>query len=214
MPVLYGYWRSSATYRVRIGANLKGIAYQSVPINLLKKEQLGDAYAKLNPEKLLPAFKLDDGTVLTQSMAILEYIEEAYSTGEHLLPSDSISRGKVRAFANVIASDTHPIQNLRVINYLDSKFNLESEVRVKWVKHWIETGFTALESIAASREMPFLFSDKPTLAEVCLVPQVFNARRFGVDMKQFPNLAEVDSQCNELAAFQNAHPSKQEDAIG
>lgn len=213
MPILYGYWRSSATYRVRIGANLKGIDYSSIPINLLKKEQLGETYTQLNPEQLLPAFKLDNGIVLTQSMAILEYIEEAYSTGEQLLPSDFIQRGRVRAFANVIACDTHPIQNLRVINYLESKFNIESERRAKWVKHWIETGFTALESIAASRNTQFLFSDKPTLAEVCLVPQVFNARRFRVDMNRFANLAQIDSQCNELTAFQKAHPAKQEDAI-
>lgn len=212
MPTLYGYWRSSASYRVRIGANLKSIDYSTVPVNLLKKEQLGASYAQLNPEKLLPAFVLDDGTVLTQSMAILEYIDEAYPSEFRLLPTDFKKRAKVRAFANFIACDTHPIQNLRVINYLDSEFNIETVQRTAWVKHWIETGFVALETIAMSRRSQFLFGDTPTLAEICLVPQIYNARRFGIEMSKFPNLSEIDLLCNDIAAFREAHPAKQEDA--
>lgn len=206
MHVLYGYWRSSATYRVRIGANLKKVNYRSVSINLLEKEQYSESYAKLNPEKLLPAFVLDDGTVLTQSMAILEYLEEAYPHGVALLPTEPQVRCRVRAFANAISSDTHPIQNLRVLNFLESEYGLDKDSRTRWIKHWINTSFTALEATAKKRKTKLLFGESPTLAELCLIPQIYNARRFGVDMSKFPHLDQIDGHCNQIKAFQEAHP--------
>ncbi|WP_445356893.1 maleylacetoacetate isomerase [Microbulbifer sp. ANSA002] len=205
---LYGYFRSSASYRVRIGLNLKGLSYNYLPVNLVKGDQHSEQYRQLNPQGLLPT--LNDGDIsLTQSMAILEWLEETHPEPA-LLPRDAEARAHIRALAQSIASDIQPLQNLRVLKYLVSEFKVTEEQKIQWIQHWIHLGFAALEK--QLEPSPFAAGDTPGLFECCLLPQVYNAERFGMDMNQYPKIQKITQACNELAAFIDAHPEKQPDS--
>ena len=211
---LYTYFRSSAAYRVRIALNLKGLAYDAAPVHLLRNggEQLSDAYRAVNPAMLVPALE-DDGNVIGQSLAIIEYLEETHAATP-VLPSDALGRARVRALALTVAADTHPLGNLRVLKYLTGQLGVTEEVKLGWQQHWLRTGLAALEALLANdaRTGRFSHGDTPTLADCCLVPQVFGAQRFGVDMSPYPTVMRIHAACGELPAFQQAHPSQQPDA--
>lgn len=211
---LYTYFRSSAAYRVRIGLNLKGLAVDSVPVHLIKDggQQLGAEYRAVNPNALVPALQ-DEGTTITQSLAILEYLDETYPTPP-LLPATPAARARVRALALQIACDIHPLNNLRVLKYLVKEAGVSEEVKNAWYVHWVQQGFAALElQLARSPETGrFCHGDQPTLADCLLVPQVFNAVRFNIDMGPYPTIARIAAACDALPAFAAAHPSRQPDA--
>ena len=208
---LYGYFRSSAAYRVRIALNLKGLAYAQAPVSLLRGEQRGADYLALNPQGLVPAL-LDKGVLLTQSLAICEYLDEAYPDSARLLPDGAVARAQVRAVAQAIACDIHPLNNLRVLNYLKAELGQGEDARNGWYQHWVATGFAALEQQLAGSAGPYCFGDTPTLADVCLLPQVFTAQRFAIDMGAYPVLAGIAANLEQLPAFAAAHPSRQPDA--
>ena len=210
---LIGYFRSSAAYRVRIALNLKGVTVEHASRHLRKGEQRAPDYAAINPQMLVPALVLDSGEVLTQSLAILEYLEETHPQPP-LLPSDPVGRARVRALALIPTADIHPIQNLRVMGYLREKFGQTEESAFAWSRHWIETGFDAYEATIAKDTKTGVFShgDSPTLADLCLVPQVFNAARFRVDMKKYPTIQRIYDACLRIPAFDAAQPAKQPDA--
>jgi maleylpyruvate isomerase len=211
---LYTFFRSSASYRVRIALNLKGLEYEQVPIHLRRGggEQFSATYKAINPQSLVPALE-DDGRVLIQSLAIMEYLEERYPKPP-LLPADPADRALVRSMALVIACEVHPIQNLRVLNHLKDRHKQSDDDVNQWARHWIELGLAALEPMihAAPQHGKFCFGDTPTLADICLVPQLANGRRFGCDLTRFPGLARIEANCNALAAFAKAAPDKQPDA--
>ena len=205
---LYSYWRSSAAYRVRIALNLKELDYEIVPVSLAPgvAEHRGEAYRAKNPQMLVPY--LEDGELgIAQSMAILEYLEEAYP-GMHLLPQSEPARSQARAFCNMIACDIHPLNNLRVMNYIKKEF--DADPTGDWYTHWVNEGFRAAEAIAS--DGPYVFGANVTLADAFLVPQVYNARRFKVPLDDFPKLVAATNACNELTAFQDAAPEAQSDA--
>ena len=210
---LIGYFRSSAAFRVRIGLNLKGITVEHASRHLRKGEQAAPDYVALNPQKLVPTLVLDSGEVLTQSLAILEYLEETHPEPP-LLPKDPVGRARVRALALITTADIHPIQNLRVMAFLRDKFGQTEESTFAWSRHWIETGFAAYEaSVAGDRHTgAFSHGDRPSLADLCLVPQVFNAQRFKVDMSRYPTVQRIYTTCMRLPAFDAAQPAKQPDA--
>ncbi len=212
MPArLYSYWRSSASYRVRIALNVKRVAHEIVPVSLVADggEHRKDDYRARNPQMLVPFF--DDGRVATgQSQAIIEYLDEAHPAPK-LLPDDAAARARVRAFAGAICSDIQPLQNLRVLQYLDRELEISEVARMDWVRYWIRAGFEAAEVLAAG-DSPFTFGDSPTLADACLVPQMYNARRFELPLDDFPRLVAIDAACNELDAFRRAAPEAQPDA--
>jgi len=205
--ILYDYALSSASYRVRIALALKGLQVTSVQKNLRDGEQRHEDFLTINSQGLVPALTLDDGTVLTQSVAIMEYLDEIYPEPP-LLPASSLARARVRALAQLITCDIHPLNNLRVLRYLQNDLNLDKEVRDTWYRHWIQLGFEALERSLARDAAGgrFCHGDTPTLADVCLVPQVFNARRFAVALEPYPRIAAIDAACRELPAFQSAAP--------
>ncbi|KRG69604.1 maleylacetoacetate isomerase [Pseudoxanthomonas dokdonensis] len=211
---LYSYWRSSAAYRVRIGLNLKGLDYQLQPVHLVKDggQQHADAYRQLNPQQLLPTL-LHDGQALTQSLAILEYIDETWSTPP-LLPAEPHARARVRALAQLVACDIHPLGNLRVLQYLESRLQVAGDERLGWSRHWIEAGFGAFESMLAAQGPAddFCHGQQPGLADCCLLPQVYNARRFGVSLDAFPRIRRIEAACLALPAFDRARPENQPDA--
>jgi maleylacetoacetate isomerase len=214
MRKLYGYYRSSAAYRVRIALGLKGLAFDSVPVNLVPgvSEQKSANYMALNPQGRVPF--LEDGDIaLSQSPAILEYLDEAYPDVP-LLPADIDERARVRQLSNLVACDIHPINNLSVLQRLKSQFDADDEATQIWYRHWITEGFTALEELLSSQEETgrFCHGDAPTLADVYLVPQVWNAHRFKVDMEAFPTIGRIYDACNEIDAFRAAAPEKQPDA--
>ena len=209
--ILYGYFRSSAAYRVRIALNHKGLDYTQAPVSLVKDEQHAPHYLALNPQGLVPALS-DKGVLLTQSLAICEYLDEAYPDTPRLLPVDPAERAQVRAIAQTIACDIHPINNLRVLNYLKGELGVDEEGRNGWYRHWVELGFDALEQSLAGMAGYYCAGDSVTLADVCLVPQLFNARRFAVDLAPYPRLVAVGEGLESLPAFAAAHPSKQPDA--
>ena len=214
MLKLYTYFRSSAAYRVRIALALKGLSYESVPVHLVRGggEQLTPAYRTVNPAALVPALQ-DDDAVLTQSMAILEYLEEAHPSPA-LLPAEPLERARVRALAMTVACDMHPLGNLRVLNYLTDTLGASDEARKTWAAHWITLGVTAFEQLLKrdGASGVFCHGDTPTIADCCLVPQVFNARRFGVDLEAFPQMKRIAEHCESLPAFIAAHPAQQADA--
>ena len=210
---LYGYFRSSAAYRVRIALSLKGLAYEAVPVHLLRDggEHHAAAYRALNPQELVPALE-DEGRILTQSLAIIEYLDETHPEPP-LLPADPAGRARVRALALQIACEIHPLNNLRVLQLLKRDFGLDEAATRRWYRHWIMVGFAALEaSLSAPPSRRFCHGDAPGLADICLVPQVFNARRFDCDLAPYPRICAIDAECAALAPFAAAHPARQPDA--
>ncbi|MGZ8485680.1 MAG: maleylacetoacetate isomerase [Candidatus Binatia bacterium] len=211
---LYTFFRSSASYRVRIALNLKAIGCEQAPIHLRRGggEQLMPAYTAINPQALVPALE-DNGRVLTQSLAIIEYLEETHPNPP-LLPKDPADRALVRSMAMVIACEVHPIQNLRVLNYVKATYNQTDEQVNQWAQHWIDLGLEALQEmiLAQPKRGKFCFGDVPTLADVCLIPQLGNARRYGCDLSKYPTILEIEKNCNAIPAFANAAPEKQPDA--
>ncbi len=205
---LYSYWRSSAAYRVRIALNLKGLDHDIVPVSLAPgvSEHRGADYRARNPQMLVPF--LEDGELgIAQSMAILEYLEESYP-GVELLPKTEPARSTVRAFCNMIACDIHPLNNLRVMNYIKTEFG--ADPTTDWYRHWIHEGFRAAEQLVG--DGPYVMGDSVTLADAFLAPQVYNARRFKVSLDDFPKLVAIVDRANELTAFQDALPENQSDA--
>jgi maleylpyruvate isomerase len=211
---LYTFFRSSASYRVRIALNLKGLSYEQAPVHLRRGggEQLTAAYRAINPQALVPALE-DGGRVLTQSLAIIEYLEEKHPHPA-LLPRDPADKAYVRSMAMVIACEVHPIQNLRVLNHVKKEYGQTDEQVNRWAQHWIDLGLSALEQMIAaqSKRGKFCFGDSPTLADICLVPQLGNARRYGCDLAKYPAILEIEKNCMALAAFAGAAPEKQPDA--
>lgn len=206
---LYTYFRSSAAYRVRIALNLKNLNHEMVAVNLLKGEQLHEDYLNVNAQGLLPALETEKGQI-SQSLAILEYLDEIHSDIA-LLPNDPWQKAQVRSFAYAIACDIHPIDNLRILKYLSNELNVTDQQKTDWYLHWIQVGFEKLEKQVGDHT--FCFGDSPTLADICLVPQIFNALRFNLDMTQFPKLFKVYQHCNTLQAFKDAAPENQFDAV-
>jgi maleylacetoacetate isomerase len=205
---LYTYFRSSAAYRVRIALNLKGVAYESIAINLLKGEQTSEAYASINPQKRLPSLDIG-GTVLIQSPAILEYLDEVHPEPP-LLPLGAVQRAKVRAVSAIIGCDVHPLNNSGTLAYLKKQLGCDQAAADAWYAHWIVEGFKAIEPLLGPG--PFAFGAKPTLADLYLVPQVFNARRFHVPLDAFPKITAADAACSRIEAFRAAAPENQPDA--
>lgn len=212
---LYGYFRSSAAYRVRIALNLKGLPYETVPVHLLKDggQQFAHDYLSLNPTALVPTL-LDGDMVIGQSMAIMEYLEETHPSPA-LLPADAQGRARVRAIAQTIACDIHPLNNLRVLKYLKHDMKVGEQDKDTWYRHWISVGLTGVEAMLAGNAGTgrFCHGDQPTLADLCLVPQLFNARRFGCDESAFPTIVRIDAACAELEAFRLAAPEQQPDYV-
>lgn len=208
---LYSYFRSSASYRVRIALNLKGLDYDTIPVNLLASEQRAPDYVKLNPQGLLPALE-DGGHLLTQSLAIMEYLEEEFPDPP-ILPPTPVTRAKVRALAQMIACEIAPLNNLGTINYLKNDLAQEDAARTRWYQHWIAKGFIAMEAMLVRYPATgtFCHGETPTIADCCLVPQVFNARRYECDLTPYPTILRIDAACGAHPAFIAAHPSKQID---
>jgi maleylacetoacetate isomerase len=209
---LYSYFRSSAAYRCRIALNLKGIAHEIVPVHLVKDggQHHAPAYRALNPQGLVPTLE-HDGRVITQSLAIIEYLDEIQPEPS-LLPGDAETRARIRAFALAIACDIHPIDNLRVLNYLKGPLRQEQAAVDVWYRHWVETGLAACEALLPKGTSRYCFGDQPTLADACLIPQLYNARRFNCDLAVTPRLVAIDAAARALPAFANAAPEAQPDA--
>jgi maleylpyruvate isomerase len=207
---LHGYFRSSAAYRVRIALNLKGLTAEHLPHHLRKGEQTAPDYLAINPQGLVPTLEGDGGTVLTQSLAIIEWLDETHPNPP-LLPKDPLRRGKVRAFALAIACDIHPVQNLKVLARL-RQLGLAEEKVTEWAAWANREGLAACEALVRDEKGPFCFGVAPTMADLCLVPQLANARRFGVDVSGFPRLLEAEAAAKEMKAFADAAPDRQPDA--
>ncbi|WP_028917592.1 maleylacetoacetate isomerase [Pseudoxanthomonas sp. J35] len=212
---LYSYWRSSAAYRVRIGLELKGLPYAIQPVHLLEGggQQHAPDYAALNPQQLVPLL-MHGRRAVRQSLAILEYIDETWPDAEPLLPDTARGRARVRALALLVACDIHPLNNLRVLQFFEQQWNVPQAEREDWVRHWIVDGLDAFEALVADDPSTgsFCHGDVPGLADCCLVPQLYNARRFGIDVARWPTLARIERACLELAAFRAAAPEAQPDA--
>jgi maleylacetoacetate isomerase len=208
---LYSYFRSSAAYRVRIALNLKGIDYETVPIHLQKDggRQKSAEYRAVNPQMRVPALELPGGDVLVQSLAIIDYLEETFPEPA-LLPADTRSRAHVRAVADIVACDIHPLNNLAPLNYLRDPLGLDQNAVRGWYHHWIVEGLAAIEALL--KPGPYAFGAAVTLADICLVPQVANAKRFKVPLEKFPRILAADAACQELPAFDKARPENQPDA--
>jgi maleylpyruvate isomerase len=208
--ILYGYALSSASYRVRIALALKKLPYESLIKNLRAGEHRQAEYLSINLQGFVPALGLDDGAVLGQSLAIVEYLDEMHPDPP-LLPVDPVARARVRALAQAITSDIHPLNNLRVLRHLEDVLGQDKSTRDAWYRHWVQVGFEALERglVRDAQTGRFCHGDAPTLADICLVPQVFNARRFSVDMNPYPRILAIDAACRELPEFQEAAPDRQ-----
>jgi len=207
--ILHSYWRATAPYRVRIGLNLKGLDYEIAGVNLLEGQQHKPAYRAVNPQRLTPALDIG-GTILTQSLAILEWLDETHPDPP-LLPADPLDRAQVRAMAGIIACDIHPLNNLRVTRALET-IGVDEEDRTKWIRRWITDGFAALEPMIARHGAGFCFGATPTLADCCLIPQVFSARRYKVDVTAYSRIRAVAERAAEHPAFIAAQPELQPDA--
>ncbi|MDA1324223.1 MAG: maleylacetoacetate isomerase [Proteobacteria bacterium] len=209
---IHGYFRSSAAYRVRIALNLKNIECDTVLVNLQAGDQSSPAYRAINPQGRVPALETDDH-ILVQSLAIIEYLDET-SPSPPLLPSDPLARARVRGIANIIACDIHPLNNLAVLNYLRDDLSVDEENRTRWYQQWVRQGFDGVEPLLAnsSDTGKFCHGDSPGLADICLVPQVFNAQRFNCDLSPYPTIARIFDACASLDAFDKAQPSNQPEA--
>lgn len=207
---LHGYWRSTATYRVRIALNLKGLAYEQAPHDLRVGEHRDAAYLALSPQGVVPALETPAGNLI-QSLAILEWLEDRFPEPP-LLPADADARAVVRGMAALVACDIHPLNNLRVLDVLRTELKADQGQVSAWIAHWIGEGFTALEQLVARHGGEFAFGDTPTLADCCLVPQVYSAERFAVDLTAFPRICAISARARRLEAFAAAHPSRQPDA--
>ncbi len=208
---LYSYFRSSAAYRVRIALNLKGLSYEMVPVHLTKDggHQRQPAFRSVNPQMRVPALQLSSGEVLTQSLAIIEYLDDIQPEPP-LLPADALDRAKVRAIAQIVACDIHPLNNLLPLQYLKRTLKHEQPDIDAWYHHWVTDGFTAIETLISPG--PYACGPQVTLADICLVPQVYNARRLKVPLDKFPKIVAVEAACLRVAAFDKATPDKQPDA--
>jgi maleylacetoacetate isomerase/maleylpyruvate isomerase len=208
---LYTYFRSSAAFRVRIALNLKGIAYEPVFVHLAKGEHRAANYAKVNPQALLPTLELDDGTRLNQSLAIIEYLDETHPA-KPLIPRDVLGKARVRSLSYLIASEIHPLNNLRVLQHLKRALSQSEDQVNAWYRHWIADGLGKLEAELASNKGRFCHGEAPTMADCCLVPQIFNAKRYQSDLAPYSQTMRVFEACMQLEAFDRAQPSKQPDA--
>lgn len=208
--ILHGYWRSGTSYRTRIALNLKGLVYDQAAVDLRKGQQKSDAYLAHNPQGLVPALELDDGMVLTQSPAILEWLEEGYPLAP-LLPSDAVARAQVRAMAAVVGCDIHPLNNLRVLKAIKG-LGADEAATGQWIGQWIHDGFAALEILVARHGKGWCYGDQPTLADCYLVPQIYSARRFNIDLSAYPHLLAIEQRAEQHPAFVAAHPDQQPDA--
>ena len=205
--ILHDYFRSSACYRVRIALNLKGVEYDRHPVNLADGDQKSAAYRSLNPQGFVPMLEID-GHRLTQSLAICDYLDAKFEAMP-FVPKNPAERSHVLALALTVACDIHPLNNLRVLNYLAAELGADVGTKNVWYRHWVVEGLTALEALAAPRAGSFLFGDQPTLADICLVPQLYNARRFDVPLDDYPTLLRVDAHATAHPAFAAAHPDRQ-----
>ncbi|MNG90240.1 Maleylpyruvate isomerase [compost metagenome] len=210
MLQLFGYWRSSASFRVRLVLQLKGLGYEQHPVNLRQGEQKEKAYRRVNPQGLVP-FLIDGDVQLGQSVAIMEYLDETYPAYP-LMPSAPEERARVRQIVNMIACDTHPLNNLRVLNYLEQELGQSKVVRDIWYRHWIDETFTALEQLLMTTAGVYCVGNEVTLADCMLVPQVYNARRFNMTLDDYPTIARIVANCEQLQAFVKAAPANQPDA--
>jgi len=210
---LYNYFRSSAAYRTRIALNLKGLKAENVFVHLIKNQQRDAGYLKINPLGLVPTL-VDGEQTITQSLAIIEYLDETHPSPP-LLPGSAADRARIRSIALAIACDIHPIDNLRVLRYLVNEMKVSEDDKNKWYEHWVRVGLSALETQLAgdSRTGKFCHGDTPTLADICLVPQLANARRVNMNIDDFPTLARIEIACNALPAFADAAPARQPDAV-
>ena len=209
---LYGYWRSSAAYRVRIALHLKEIEFESISVHLINNggEQHSESYVALNPNHLVPTLVHGD-VVLNQSLAIIEYLDSCYPQGS-LYPSDPVKRAKVQALALDIACEIHPVNNLRVQQYLSKALQISDSDKLNWTTHWVTKGFIAVEKVLNKTSGEYCFSDSLTIADLCLIPQVYNANRFNIDMSPYPNIQRIVKNCNALTGFDRALPENQTDA--
>jgi maleylpyruvate isomerase len=208
--ILHGYFRSTASWRVRIALGLKSLSFENVFHHLRRGEQRAPEYLALNPQGLLPTLELEDGRALTQSLAICEYLDEVHPEPP-LLPADPFERARIRAFAQAIACDIHPVQNLKVLERLRG-FGLDNNIVEGWARGTIDEGLEACAAlIDGTADAPFCFGERPSLADLCLVPQLGNARRFGVDLDRWPRLVAIEKNCNALSAFRSASPNNQPD---
>ncbi len=213
MLTLYDYFRSTAAYRVRITLNLKGLDYRQAPVNLLQGEDGGAKYRAVNPQGLVPALEVG-GDVLHQSLAICEYLDEV-EPEPPLLPGDPLQRAQIRALAQMVACDIHPVNNLRILKYLTGKLGVSEAQKLSWYHHWINEGFRPIEQMLkqTAANGPFCFGDRLTLADICLVPQLYNARRFELDLTPYPRIVAIEQHCLTLDAFERARPENQPDAV-
>ncbi|WP_166417884.1 maleylacetoacetate isomerase [Cochlodiniinecator piscidefendens] len=212
MMKLFGYWRSTAAYRVRIALNLKKIAYEHVGVDLVAGggQQHTNAYGHKNPSHLVPALELESGKVLTQSLAIIDYLDTLVPAPP-LLPTHPEARAEALAVAHVIAMDIHPINNLRVVQHLGATFDADAEAKAEWMRHWMATGFDVLNALV-KQDTAFAMGAAPGLADICLVAQFYNARRWGLDLQAYGRLAEIEQACLALKPFADARPEAQPDA--
>ena len=211
--IFHGYFRSSAAWRCRIAFNLKKVEVDTRYVHLRKGEQRASSYMTINPQGLVPALELDDGTIITQSLAIIEWLDEKYPTPA-LLPADAVERAQTRAFAQIIACDIHPLQNLRVLQYLKTEYDQQQSGLDTWCARWLGDGLSACEAIAAKHAQggAFCFGDTPSMADICLIPQLASAERFGVSLEAMPRLRSIRSACDALPAFRKAEANRQPDA--
>ncbi len=209
MLTLYDYFRSSASFRVRIALNLKALPYKKMSVHLMKDEQHAPEFSAINPQHLVPVLQ-DDNKIITQSLAIIDYLDEVYPTPS-LFPKDIYQKSLARSFALMIAADIHPLNNLRVLKYLTQKLELNDDKKNQWYQHWMKSGLTALENKLT--ESPFTgeycFGSEPSIADICLVPQLYNARRFHCDLESYPTLVRIDAHCQKHAAFKAAWPEEE-----